>query len=77
MDKFEEMGHKLDEELTRLRKFVEDDLAPKTEERTAAFLREVSGKLTEAAGWLDACRAARTASQPSEPAKDATKDTAA
>ena len=58
MDKFEEVGRKLDEELTRLRKFVEDDLAPETEKRTAIFLREVSEKLTEAAGWLEARRPA-------------------
>jgi hypothetical protein len=59
VDKFEEVGRKLDEELGRLRRFVEEDLAPKTEERTAQFLREVSEKLTEAAGWLDARRSAR------------------
>jgi len=59
MDKFEEMGRKLDEELSRLRRFVEEDLAPKTEERTAQFLREVSEKLTDAAQWLDARRATR------------------
>lgn len=56
MDKFEEMGRKLDEELGRLRKFVENDLAPETEKRTAQFLREVSEKLTEAARWLEARR---------------------
>ena len=44
MDKFEEVGRKLDEELTRLRRFVEEDLAPKTEERTAQFLREVTDR---------------------------------
>ena len=54
MDKFEEMRRKLDDELSRLKKFVEDDLAPETEKRTAQFLREVSEKLTEAAGWLEA-----------------------
>ena len=66
MDKFEEVGRKLDEELTRLRKFVEDDLAPETEKRTAIFLREVSEKLTEAAGWLEARRAAKTPPQEQE-----------
>ena len=71
MDKFEEIGKDLDEGLTRLRKFVEDDLAPETEKRTAQFLREVSEKLTEAAGWLET-RRART--PPQEPEK---KDTAA
>ena len=67
MDKFEEMRRKLDDELSRLKKFVEDDLAPETEKRTAQFLREVSEKLTEAAGWLEARRAARTASQENGP----------
>ena len=68
MDKLEEMGRKLDEELTRLRKFVEDDLAPETEKRTAIFLREVSEKLTEAAGWLEARRTDRQTPRPKEPA---------
>jgi hypothetical protein len=63
MDKLEEVGRKLDEELTRLRKFVEGDLAPETEKRTAQFLREVSEKLTEAASWLEARRAAKTPPQ--------------
>jgi hypothetical protein len=67
MDKFEEMGRKLDDELGRLRKFVENDLAPETEKRTAQFLREVSEKLTEAAGWLEARRAARTGPEEKEP----------
>jgi len=68
MDKFEEMGRKLDEELTRLRRFVENDLAPETEKRTAQFLREVSEKLTEAAGWLETRRKDRTTPQEKEPA---------
>lgn len=60
MDKFEDIGQRLDEELARLRRFVEEDLAPETEKRTARFLREVSEKLTDAASWLDARRAARS-----------------
>jgi hypothetical protein len=68
MDKFEEMGRKLDDELTRLRRFVENDLAPETEKRTAQFLREVSEKLTEAAGWLEARRTGKTPPQQKEPA---------
>lgn len=59
MDKFQEMGQRLDEELTRLRRFVDEELAPETEKRTAQFLREVSEKLTDAAGWLEARRTAR------------------
>jgi hypothetical protein len=66
VDKFEEVGRKLDEELGRLRRFVEEDLAPKTEERTAQFLREVSEKLKEAAGWLDARRSARETGKSKE-----------
>jgi hypothetical protein len=68
MDKFEEVGRKLDEELTRLRRFVEEELAPETEKRTAQFLREVSEKLTEAAGWLDARRATRETDKSKTPA---------
>jgi hypothetical protein len=68
MDKFEEVGRKLDDELTRLRKFVENDLAPETEKRTAQFLREVSEKLTEAAGWLEARRRGKSPPQEKEPA---------
>ena len=59
MDKLEEMGRRLEEELSHFCRFVEEDLAPETEKRTAQFLREVSEKLTEAAGWLDKRRAAR------------------
>ena len=49
MDKFTEMGRRLDEELTRLRNYVEEEVAPETERRAAEFLREVSEKLTVAA----------------------------
>jgi hypothetical protein len=76
MDKFEEIRRDLDEGLTRLRKYVEDDLAPETEKRTAIFLREVSEKLTEAAGWLDARRASNQPPQPQEPAKDPAPESA-
>ncbi|HVO56185.1 MAG TPA: hypothetical protein VMT51_00670 [Dongiaceae bacterium] len=67
MDKFEEFGRKLDDELERLRRFVDKELAPETEKRTATFLREVSEKLTEAAGWLDARRNARESNAAKEP----------
>lgn len=53
MDKFEELGRRLDEELTRLRKYVEEEVAPETEKRTAQFLREVSEKLAEASRKLE------------------------
>lgn len=66
MDKLEELGRRLDEELTRLRRYVEEEVAPETERRTAEFLREVSEKLTQAAGKLESRVAARSA----EPKKD-------
>ena len=59
MDKFDEIRRDLDEGLERLRRFVGEEIAPETEKRTAIFLREVSEKLTEAAGWLEKRREAR------------------
>jgi hypothetical protein len=59
MDKFEEFGKRIDEELTRLRRYLEHEVAPETERRGAAFLREVSEKLNEAASKLEARTAAR------------------
>ena len=70
MDKFEELGKRLDDELTRLRKYVEDEVAPETEKRTAQFLREVSEKLAEASKKLESRVAARNqppAQSPQEP----------
>lgn len=61
MDKFQEMVDRVEKELTELRTFVEEELAPEGEKRTAIFLREVSEKLTEAAGWLEKRQAARAA----------------
>jgi len=62
MDTFEEFGRRFDEELARLRRFVEEEVAPETERRTASFLRDVSVKLNEAASKLEARYAARSAS---------------
>jgi hypothetical protein len=59
MDKFEEIGQRLDKELARLRKYVEEEVAPGTEKRTARFLREVSELLTDAAAKLEARTAGR------------------
>jgi hypothetical protein len=67
MDKFEEFGRRIDEELKRLRKFIEEDVAPETEKRTAKFLREVSEKMSEAASKLEARNAARNASDSNGP----------
>jgi hypothetical protein len=64
MDKFEEFGKRIDEELTRLRRYVEQEVAPETERRSAEFLREVSQKLNEAASKLEARMAARRKENP-------------
>jgi hypothetical protein len=67
MDKFEEIGRRLDEEVTRLRNYVEEEVAPETERRTASFLRDVSAKLTEAAVKLEARIAARRSPSAQKP----------
>jgi len=64
MDKFEEFGRRIDEELQRFRHFMEDEVAPETERRGAIFLREVSDKLGDAAKKLEERHAARTANAP-------------
>jgi hypothetical protein len=56
---FEDFGKRVDEELDRVKSFVKEEVAPETEKRTAQFLREVSEKLTEAAGWIEERNAAR------------------
>lgn len=67
MDGFEEFGRRLDEELTRIRQYVENEVAPETERRTAQILREVSEKLTQAASKLEARNAARAAQNDTKP----------
>ena len=67
MDKFEEFGKRIDEELTRLRRYIEQEVAPETERRGAAFLREVSEKLIDAASKLEARMAARRNPPPPNP----------
>jgi hypothetical protein len=67
MDKFEEFGKRIEEELTRLRRYIEQEVAPETERRSAEFLREVSAKLSEAARKLEARTAARRNPPPPNP----------
>jgi hypothetical protein len=67
MDKFEEIGQRLDKELARLRKYVEEEVAPGTEKRTARFLREVSELLTAAASKLEARSAGRETGSTKNP----------
>ena len=72
---FEDFGRRIDEELTRLRRYVENDLAPESERRGAQFLREVSEKLTELAGKLEARNARRTPSaEPPPPPPEPTSN---
>jgi len=59
IDSFEDFGKHVDEKLAAMKQFVSEDVAPETEKRTAEFLREVSEKLAEAAGWLEKRRTAR------------------
>lgn len=67
MDKFEEFGRRIDEELTRLRRYIESEVAPETERRSAEFLREVAAKLGEAAAKLEARTASRRNPPPQNP----------
>src|SRR5579862_8624217 len=59
MDNFEEIGRRIDAEMERLRKYVDEEIAPETERRTASFLRDVSGKLDQFAQKLEARMARR------------------
>ena len=67
MNNFEDFGNRVDEELARMKAFVKEEVAPETEKRTAQFLREVSEKLSEAAGWIEERNAARNAQNPPKP----------
>jgi hypothetical protein len=64
---FEDFGKRIDEELARVKSFVKEEVAPETEKRAAQFLREVSEKLTEAAGWIEARNAARNSRNDQNP----------
>ena len=67
INNFEEFGKRVDEELARVKSFVKEEVAPETEKRAAQFLREVSEKLSEAAGWIEARNAARDAQNTRNP----------
>jgi hypothetical protein len=65
MDNFEEIGRRIDAEMERLRRYVDEELAPETEKRTASFLRDVSGKLDQFAQKLEARMSRRNPAAPS------------
>lgn len=67
INNFEEFGKRVDEELERVKTFVKEEVAPETEKRTAQFLREVSEKISEAAGWIESRNAARTEKDSQKP----------
>ena len=67
INNFEDFGRRVDEELTRVKSFVKEEVAPETEKRAAQFLREVSEKLAEAAGWIETRQAARNAQNAQNP----------
>lgn len=59
MDSFEQFGRKVDEELDRLRRYLQQEIGPEAERRAADVLRKVSRKLSELAGEMEARDAAR------------------
>jgi hypothetical protein len=67
MDNFEEIGRRIDAEMERLRRYVDEELAPETEKRTASFLRDVSGKLDQFAQKLEARMSRRSSSSTENP----------
>jgi hypothetical protein len=74
MDNFEEIGRRIDAEMERLRRYVDEELAPETEKRTASFLRDVSGKLDQFAQKLEARMSRR--SSPASPASASSSSSA-
>jgi hypothetical protein len=68
MDNFEEIGRRIDAEMERLRRYVDEEIAPETERRTASFLRDVSGKLDQFALKLEARMARRDPGSAGNPA---------
>jgi len=50
-----------------LRRYIETEVAPETERRSAEFLREVSAKLSDAASKLEARNARRNTPPPANP----------
>ena len=73
MDNFEEIGRRIDAEMERLRRYVDEELAPETEKRTASFLRDVSGKLDQFAQKLEARMARRSPSSSSGASSSSTQ----
>ena len=73
MDNFEEIGRRIDAEMERLRRYVDEELAPETEKRTASFLRDVSGKLDQFAQKLESRMARRSPSTAANSSSSSTQ----
>lgn len=54
MANFEQVGRRLDRELKKLRRYLEDEVKPATARKAAAALRKASAGLSEAARQLEA-----------------------
>ena len=74
MDNFEEIGRRIDAEMERLRKYVDEAIAPETERRTASFLRDVSGKLDQFAQKLESRMARRSPASSSSSSSPSAQD---
>jgi hypothetical protein len=74
MDNFEEIGRRIDAEMERLRKDVDEESAPETERRTASFLRDVSGKLDQFAQKLESRMARRSPASSSSSSSPSAQD---
>jgi hypothetical protein len=74
MDNFEEIGRRIDAEMERLRKYVDEEIAPETERRTASFLRDVSGKLDQFAQKLESRMARRSPASSSSSSSPSAQD---
>jgi len=68
MDIFEQFGRKVDEEIVRLHRYLEKELAPEAERHAAEILRKVSSKLADLASEMEA-HLGRASSHDSDPSK--------
>jgi hypothetical protein len=51
--KFEDIGRALDNEIEKLRKYIDEDVRPETRKETAEFLRRNSERLAKLAEKLE------------------------
>lgn len=76
MTNFEEFGRRVDEEVEKLRQYIESQFKPNAERRTAEWLRAAARKLADAAAEIErrsAAKDASTAASDSPPASNSPK----